>query len=357
MKTGKTLQELSAEIARQQKAKKDYVLDTQSLEMSLNDNNTAVLTVEHGPAWGITDVAHSQIGEWAGIPAKYYGRMRTDAPALLADNVNHWFAKKHAPRMVRTLDNDVRAFLSNRFLRLDHVHMMNHVLPVLAESKAEVRSSEITPTRLYIKSTIPGMEGEVKKGDAVRFGIVFSNSEIGLGKVRAEPFVERLICLNGMVMPASDFGHFERSHLGGEQDLTVDGNTIYASDTMEADSQATWLKVRDIMKAFLCKDTTEKLLGMLRQSTEQKISGDIPGAVTTVAKMMELNQDEESAVLRYLVEGGDITQWGIANAVTRMAADVASYDRATELEVAGGRIIDLKPGEWQTIATAKPSKN
>jgi hypothetical protein len=38
--------------------------------------------------------------------------------------------------------------------------------------------------------------------------------------------------------------------------------------------------------------------------------------------------------------------------VTRMSADVESYDRATELERVGAKVIELPKHEWREIAEA-----
>jgi hypothetical protein len=35
---------------------------------------------------------------------------------------------------------------------------------------------------------------------------------------------------------------------------------------------------------------------------------------------------------------------------TRAAEDCPDYDRATELEAAGGRVIELAPSEWRSLA-------
>jgi hypothetical protein len=37
---------------------------------------------------------------------------------------------------------------------------------------------------------------------------------------------------------------------------------------------------------------------------------------------------------------------------TRRAEDAKSYDRATELEMAGATVLDLKPTEWRDLALA-----
>jgi hypothetical protein len=40
------------------------------------------------------------------------------------------------------------------------------------------------------------------------------------------------------------------------------------------------------------------------------------------------------------------------DAVTHYSQQVEDYDRATELEVLGGRLIELPAGEWRTLAEA-----
>jgi len=71
-----------------------------------------------------------------------------------------------------------------------------------------------------------------------------------------------------------------------------------------------------------------------------------------LGKATSLRVDEQSSVLRHLIEGGDLSRWGLANAVTRAAADVESYDRSTELEAIGGAVVDLPAAQWKVIAEA-----
>jgi hypothetical protein len=40
----------------------------------------------------------------------------------------------------------------------------------------------------------------------------------------------------------------------------------------------------------------------------------------------------------------------LAHAVSRTAEDATDDDRATELEAAGGRVIELGPADWRAIA-------
>ena len=55
-----------------------------------------------------------------------------------------------------------------------------------------------------------------------------------------------------------------------------------------------------------------------------------------------LTQEEQDGIFRYLVEGGDLSLYGLTNAVTRMSQDVDSYDRATALEWIGWQVMQRR---------------
>ena len=67
---------------------------------------------------------------------------------------------------------------------------------------------------------------------------------------------------------------------------------------------------------------------------------------------LSLTGDEQSSILRHIIEGGDLSRFGVINAVTRSAEDITSYDRATELEAAGSKILELPANEWREIQLA-----
>jgi hypothetical protein len=63
-----------------------------------------------------------------------------------------------------------------------------------------------------------------------------------------------------------------------------------------------------------------------------------------------LTEGEWSSVLRHLLRGGDLSAWGLANAVTRTAEDASDYGRATEREAAGGLVLELPPSDGRALA-------
>ena len=62
-----------------------------------------------------------------------------------------------------------------------------------------------------------------------------------------------------------------------------------------------------------------------------------------------ITDDESSGVLQRLIEGNDLTLYGLSNAVTRHSQDVQDYDRATALEGIGYNILSMPARQWSRI--------
>jgi len=353
MKTGQSLQELAKELDRQQAAKRDFIAPTQNLRLipQLPGEKSSLLEIYGHGKFGVRDLAHQQIGARVGIPKTYYDRMRTEAPDLLSQNVNHWFADKPEKRMVRTLDGDARAFLSDRYRPLDNFDLGDVTINALLNPslKASIESCALTETRLYIKARTEVITAEIKKGDVVQAGIVVSNSEVGMGTVKVEPFIFRLVCLNGMI--ASDHAlrkyHVGRGHDGG--DLAEE---FFRDETRQADDRAFWMKVKDVVTGSFRQDVFDRVVQSMRQATTDEIRQDPVKAIEVTQKMFGLRDEEKTGVLRWLIKEGDLTRYGLLNAVTRTSQDVPDYDRATELERMGGTVLELPAREWNQIAEA-----
>jgi hypothetical protein len=196
MKSGKTLTELAAELQRQAENKRDYLADTRALRLEPTPGATAPVTLQ-GVNGGMVlrPTAHGQMAAVLGIPKPYYDRMLSDAPDLLAANVNRWLGAQPARRLIRTLDGSVRAVLSDSYRPLDNFDLAEAVLPTLLGVEAEVISCEVTESRFYLKAVTRRVEGEVKPGDVIRAGLVVSNSEVGHGSLRVEALDYRLVCI------------------------------------------------------------------------------------------------------------------------------------------------------------------
>ncbi len=350
MKAGKTLQELAIELDRQQAVKKDMIVDMGALSMDTSDIGLALQVTGGSMAaqYGINDIAHRQIGQTLKIPALYYDRMRTEYPELLAQNVNGWFARTpDTKRMLRTMDGTARALLSDRYRRIDNFEVASAVLPIISGMDgASVESCELTESRMYLKVVNPRVTAEVKKGDIVQAGIIISNSEVGMGSVNVSPLVYRLVCSNGMI--AQD-GAVRKYHVGRANEGGEDFS-IYRNETIEADDKAFLMKLEDSVKAAVNQARFAAIVDKMREATEATMEAKVvPQVVELASKEYGITEAEGKGILGHLIAGGDLSLYGLANAVTRQAQDVESYDRSTELEATGYKIITMAPALWRSL--------
>ena len=351
MKVGRTLMEMAQELTRQREAKHDYLIDTRNLVMDATPDGH-LLTMDN-PAMKrntilkVNDIAHRQIGSTLGIPARYYDKMRAENPELLSQNVNGWFQHDPQVRMVRSLDGTARAFLSEKYRRIDNAEIAEAVLPIIFEIKdARVESCEITDERMYIKVVNPRLQTEVTPGDIVQSGILITNSEVGMGSMSIQPLVYRLVCTNGMVVndAATRKYHVGRGNEAGED------YSLYSSATLAADDQALMMKVQDTVKAVVDETRFERVVEMMRTAKEAKITApDIPTMVELASADYGLSQRESGSILDHLIRGGELNLYGLANAVTRAAQDVDSYDRSTAMESIGYTMLSMSRSQWDRL--------
>jgi hypothetical protein len=183
----------------------------------------------------------------------------------------------------------------------------------------------------------------VQKGDVVQAGIVISNSEVGLGSVAVMPLVYRLVCLNGMIV--NDLGK-RKYHIGRENEEAWE---LYSDDTLQADDAAFMLKLADIVRTAVDEARFGMMVDKLREAAGAKITGHVPEVVELTARQYGMSRDEETGILQHLIAGGDLSLYGLSNAVTRASQDIEDYDRATALEGLGWEIATM-PGEaWRTV--------
>jgi len=352
MKQMFTLTQLAARIEHDARNKADYVVGASDLR--LGDDAQLILPTLSAPL-PVTDLGHRQLSEYVGIPAQYYDRVRASDPMLLAGNVNHWLGQKGGERrMLRTLNGFARSLLSDSYKRIDNDAVANVVLEELSKIPGlRVVSCAVTESRLYIKAVsdalcrmVPGSKRGV--GDMVEAGVIIRNSETGQGSVSIEPFAHFLICTNGMVR--SD-GRLRAAHVGRKIDQSIEG--LLSDATRRLEDEVVLRKVRDVIKHAFAEQPFEAFLAKLTDTTKQPIAGDVPAAVEALGPTLGLAQGERSLVLRHLIEGGDLSRYGLANAVTRTAEDLLSYDRATELETLGYKLIELPARDWGAISNAK----
>jgi hypothetical protein len=358
MKTGKSIVELAQEIERRANNKKDMVASTANMEFRGGE-----LVVGRANTYGVNDVAHEQIAAHTEIPARYYDRMRKEAPDLLANNINTWFAKYPAPRMLRALDGNVRAFLSNRYRIIDNEDVAEAVLPIVGDLGLDIMSCQVTDKKLYIKAVDKRVNRELAKTGA-RLGdgghtivrvtspaITISNSEVGFGALSVQGGVYDSFCSN-----LATFGErsMRRTHIGSKHEIVDDELfALLSDDTKRLTDEAIMAQVRDVVRVAFDRARFDALVDRIEGSQEDKLpAGEVVEVVKRATRKLNLTDGEGKGVLQHLIEGGDLSRFGLYNSITRVSADVESYDRASDLERIGASVIDLPEADWRELVAA-----
>ncbi|MBR2258232.1 MAG: DUF932 domain-containing protein [Blautia sp.] len=353
MKAGRPLAQVLQELKKQNSAKRDYVAPAPAFGLE-EDGRTFFIRNEarnEKIIFGTTPLFHRQVAASLNIPSKYYDLMQEKKPELLAENVNEWFRDRDQAYMVRTLDYGegqvARALLSDRYRRIDNLEIATAVLPCLAgRDEIEIVSSEVTPERLFIKYLNKRVEGEVRPGDLVQAGGIISNSEVGLGAVSVKPLLYRLVCSNGAVV--DDFAT-RKTHVGRAAKSLEDSFVAFSEEAQQAEDAAFLLKIRDAVSSSYDEARFHQMIDKYREAADEKITGRVQDVVELTGKEYGLTVPEQDGILKYLIEGGDLSLYGLSNAVTRFSQDVESYDRATQMEAIGWNVATMPPRLWKEM--------
>jgi hypothetical protein len=382
MKNGLTLEELAVKLETDRNRIQDYKVDTRELKvMTSQEAGTELLLPGGLGEHEVTNHAHRQLGTDLKVRADFYDRMRHTHPMLFDQMVNglldrweHDHDGKPGQRMIRTYTDGggpdgtqpiARAVLSPKFRRLDNYQVAMAVLPMVAEiPNAKVESCDVTETRMYLKVVAPltqvDLHDLIEPGhhqfladdgnpDHCQAGFVLTNSEVGNGQLKVEQMLFRLRCLNGLIIGKT----LGKTHIGAAVTAGEDFS-IYRDETLAASDKAVMMKVQDAVRS--CVDEV-KFTQLAAQFADAKTTQPMENPVQAMEVLGEtvgLNEGEGQKALQYLLADGDLSKFGAVNSITRMAQDVQSYDRSTELEqLAASKVLAMPKTEWARVAETK----
>lgn len=351
MKSGGTLPDVLRQVRAIEAGKRDFLVPETLLDVEASEQDVKLVVANSkGGLIHMLNVrprAHAQIAQELGIPMAYYERMRLESPELLATNIKTWLSKRpdNSTRLLRTVaggaygDKDdrpvLRAYLSDRYRPLDNLDLAEAVLPELTADGVKIESLGLTEDRFYLKAVSPKVNGAVRVGDEMQAGVVLSNSEVGAGSLRVEPFLFRLACLNGAIR---DELSSRKYHIGRKGAASEDNAfQFFTDETRRADDKTFFLKIRDTVRAAFDMAFFKKGLEQMKRAAGIEVQGEAADVIELLSE--HLRESERGRVLEAFIQGNDRTVYGVANAVTLASQSVESYDRATELERLGGLIV------------------
>lgn len=356
------LLELATELERQKASKRDVVVSTSLLQASaaVDNNDVMVLSVPSGKDMisgqlehdiervsylTLTPWAHTQMAAKCDIPKKYYDRILGEGYAdLLAKNVNAWLPSKEQ-RMVRILDGQVRAILSDRYRAMDNEDLLMLALEKFKDHNAQIHRCDLSTTKMYVKAVIPELEFDMNAGipnttpDIIHPGLLLANSEVGSGRFKVEPFFWRTACSNGLLLGVEGLG---RVHLGGKLEI----GDVYSDETKRKSDDALWSQVNDIIGAAFNPEHIQTWASKIRETKDIEVP-NVQTAIDNIVSMNKLPEADKKNLLEHFMEEPDKSAYGLVNAVTRYAHHQEDYEKQIELETLGGKLVEMPAAEWQ----------
>lgn len=347
-------------------------------------------------AMPISDNAESQLCEKLEIPIKYIRSLRTRAgdkapaaiqesnAALAAHNFNELLKNDKRRFLVRTLDGNVRAVLSDRYRCID-----NYDLFFLAAEQFQAVGDEFWNARLHengfhILGVAKGISGAVRTDrpfdpgdgwksrwyggaeDVHNCAVSITNSETGRGGLSVCPSVLRRVCENFCIW-ADTYGviHIGRKqeegllrHLGLGDTVPDGAEELLTEETRRSEDRTIMLKIRDIIKGAFNVERFRAYIEKLNGATQQEIKKP-EKAVENVAYEFGLTDERRESILAGLLQSGDRSRYGLVQAVTYAAheADANNQVEAAQgLEEIGAAIVDMDDKEFDVLAERNPPK-
>ena len=128
---------------------------------------------------------------------------------------------------------------------------------------------------------------------------------------------------------------------------------LFKDDTREAQARSLRLEIRDIVEDAVSQVTLDRVTHKYKMAKNMEITGDIPSLVTMTGREFDIKKDEKEGVMEHLYRRGDYTLYGLSNAITEMSQTVDDYDRASELEEVGYKVLNMSRTQWKRMNVEK----
>jgi hypothetical protein len=296
--------------------------------------------------FGIHRHAYAQLAQSAGIPKRYADLLVDDGQSdLLSNNFHRRFEYlPHTTHLVREVNGRIFGWLSRNFKRFDTAPLLLAFIKECSKYGAVPTSAHYMEVRTHLRMVLPYVFEPVP-GEAVAFGATFTSGDFGGHSYRCQVFLERLLCLNGMMGQDG----LRKIHLGKK----IEEDTVQNTRIIELETELVVEKTRETIKRFFHPEYIQSRLDTIKDAHEKRIN--IAEAINDLAKRARLTRDEAkratelyaTADLQLLpsVSGqtapGEGSVWRLSNVFSLLAAESDKPERGLELQDLAGEQLGL----------------
>jgi len=282
-----------------------------------------------------------QLTERAGMPS---GRKMIDwlnsepeGPKWLADIMNIKYPRQEKKKyLVRTVGDQVRGFLSNRYMPLQSPPIVKSFMEQVGGHGGLPIKAEAFDTKFYIKTILPHVF-EPLPGEVMLFGLSLRNSDFGDGKLEVAGFIHRLRCTNLMMTEDG----FSRVHLGS----VLGENVELSRKTIELQTEAACSATKDIVNNTFAPTFVRQKMDRIKDLAEENVDAD--NVIEALRKASKLTKDEAKEVKK-LVSSAEVEMLPAGQNMLRVVNAISLFgqqcdpERELELEILAGEAAGLK---------------
>lgn len=338
-----------ARLAAEYQIRKDFIVKPAAVDIELKkvgDSEVWTPVIEDSNAhtrtvYEATPFARGQLLQHASIPQRFADTLSEYGLGdLLRENLRRLLPQT-APDglLIREVGGTIKGALSTAYRRMDASPIFADYLETSLKLGYVPRTGRVTDTRALITFIRPQI---IDVGDLVIFGHSLRTSDYGNGGLELDLYIERLICLNGMM--GQDFlrkVHLGRRFEGGE------GAVIELSQrTIDLDTKAVRSALKDVLGGV------QKQLTASSEVLKDKIGADSKLNLVSVldslkkrglkaATVEKVKQTYENTALPVEALPQQEGIWRLSNALS-LLAKTAQDDESIELADAAYGVLGLK---------------
>jgi hypothetical protein len=314
----------------------DYIVSAKALQFSGNGGLRVAL---NNADFGVHRFALGQIAENASLPVKFLDSLTASdwGRALIAHNLSEIFKHRDAKRhLVRTLNNEVRGFLSDSYRRLDSRPIIEAFVTGVQRLGALPYKGIVTDTKVAIQAILPDVF-DVIPGEVIAFVLSLENSDFGNGALSLRVGALRIWCDNLAVFEEN----MRQIHLGRR----LDENIVFSQKTYLLDTKTTVSALKDIIGVQLNREGLKRRMDLLAVTAQKAVD---PQAAMKMLKdslgvglAQQVIDAYKSADIEMLPAGNDA--WRLSNAISWIAGKETDGEKKLDLIKLAGRV--LLPGK------------
>lgn len=296
-----------------------------------------------GNEFSLHENAVYQLADKMGIPARYLrelsagGEWKRKLAAQILNEHSGWTNRTRV--LVRAVDTEVRAILSDSYRRLNSVDILTAFISESAKQGAMLSDAFMDDTKVFCETILPTPIEipTVKNGTVMIFaGARFSTSDYGDGSVDMRAFLLNGACTNGMVRESI----MKQVHLGSK----LPDNLQLSQRTYELDTKTTVSAIRDLSRGLFNKDNLMRKAIEIQGASE--IDVDLNEELRKLVTKGSILKNESESIEKILMNNnpddgvqGAATLWKLTQGMTAFARDVEPR-RARELHEISGQLLN-----------------